>query len=159
MGTIANRSIDVHPNHACPTERAVSICCVDELGTELIWLACTFIMQLWLYIYFNNRNGTHYFSFILSVWTTNFDIDTGPTVTCYCTKSSAGLYFNLLDWAEALMYECQVALKDLWGALQYKVPNLKKVNCQLTAFMTEFTSHSNQRVFLTIAYLCPLVPI
>lgn len=36
--------------------------------------------------------------------------------------------FNLLDWAEALMYECQVALKDLWGALQYKVPNLKKVN-------------------------------
>ena len=26
--------------------------------------------------------------------------------------------FDLLDWAEALMYECQVALKDLWGALQ-----------------------------------------
>ena len=36
--------------------------------------------------------------------------------------------FNLLDWAEALIYECQVALKDLWGALQYKVPNLKEVN-------------------------------
>jgi len=38
--------------------------------------------------------------------------------------------FDLLDWAEALMYECQVALKDLWGALQYKFPHiLIKVCC------------------------------
>ena len=38
--------------------------------------------------------------------------------------------FDLLDWAEALMYKCQVALKDLWGALQYKFPYiLIKVGC------------------------------
>ena len=29
--------------------------------------------------------------------------------------------FDLLDWAEALTYECQVALKDLWAALQFSV--------------------------------------
>ena len=38
--------------------------------------------------------------------------------------------FDLLDWAEALMYECHVALKDLWGALLYKFPHiLIKVCC------------------------------
>ena len=38
--------------------------------------------------------------------------------------------FDLLDWAEALMHECQVALKNLWGALQYKFPYiLIKVGC------------------------------
>ena len=37
--------------------------------------------------------------------------------------------FDLLDWAEALMYECQVAVKNLWGALQYKTAHLhRKVN-------------------------------
>ena len=30
--------------------------------------------------------------------------------------------FALLDWAEALMLECQVALKDFCGTLKFKCP-------------------------------------
>lgn len=32
--------------------------------------------------------------------------------------------FELLDWAEALLYECQVALKDFCDALQYRVSHI-----------------------------------
>jgi len=32
--------------------------------------------------------------------------------------------FELLDWAEALLLECQVALKDLCKALCFKCPHL-----------------------------------
>lgn len=32
--------------------------------------------------------------------------------------------FELLDWAEALLYECQVAMKDLLAALQFKCAHL-----------------------------------
>ena len=32
--------------------------------------------------------------------------------------------FELLDWAEALVLECQVALKDLCKALCFKCPHL-----------------------------------
>ena len=37
--------------------------------------------------------------------------------------------FELLDWAEALLYECQIALKDLWAALRYKCPHLVNKVC------------------------------
>ena len=30
--------------------------------------------------------------------------------------------FELLDWAEALLLECQVAVQDLCSALKYKCP-------------------------------------
>ena len=32
--------------------------------------------------------------------------------------------FDLLDWAEALLLECQVALKDLCKALYFRCPHL-----------------------------------
>ena len=32
--------------------------------------------------------------------------------------------FELLDWAEALLLECQVSLKDLCKALCFKCPHL-----------------------------------
>ena len=32
--------------------------------------------------------------------------------------------FELLDWCEALLLECQVSLKDLCEALYYKCPHL-----------------------------------
>ena len=40
--------------------------------------------------------------------------------------------FEFLDWAEALLLECQVALKDLCKALYFKCPHLvRKVRIQL----------------------------
>lgn len=49
--------------------------------------------------------------------------------------------FDLLDWAEALLLECQVALKDLCKALYFKCPHLiVKVplvgNCSLSCRCT-----------------------
>ncbi len=47
--------------------------------------------------------------------------------------------FELLDWAEALLLECQVALKDFCKALFLKCPHLmQKVSCifgQLKAYL------------------------
>ncbi len=37
--------------------------------------------------------------------------------------------FELLDWAEALLLECQVAVKDLCAALRHKCPYLQIKVC------------------------------
>ena len=34
--------------------------------------------------------------------------------------------FELLDWMEALLFECQVALKDFCSALYFKCPHIEK---------------------------------
>lgn len=40
--------------------------------------------------------------------------------------------FALLDWAEALMLECQVALKDFCSALKFRCPfDTSKVNFKM----------------------------
>lgn len=40
--------------------------------------------------------------------------------------------FSLLDWAEALMLECQVALKDFCNSLKFRCPfNVLKVRMSL----------------------------
>lgn len=38
------------------------------------------------------------------------------------TNPKVGFTFNLLEWAEALMVECQVALRDFCTSLQYRCP-------------------------------------
>ena len=41
--------------------------------------------------------------------------------------------FGLLDWVEALMLECQVAVKEFCGALIFKCPHIiRKVRTLLT---------------------------
>ena len=32
--------------------------------------------------------------------------------------------FDLMNWAEALLYKCQVAMKDFWAALRYKCSSM-----------------------------------
>ena len=41
------------------------------------------------------------------------------------TNPRLSFTFELLDWAEALLLECQVAVKDLCAALAYKCPHLQ----------------------------------
>lgn len=38
-------------------------------------------------------------------------------------RPSLAFTFSFLDWAEALLLECQVALKDLCKALSFRNPN------------------------------------
>ena len=38
--------------------------------------------------------------------------------------SSLALSFEFLDWAEALLLECHIAVKDLCKALYFKCPHL-----------------------------------
>ena len=40
------------------------------------------------------------------------------------TNPRVGFSFEFLDWAEVLLYECQVALKDFCLAVNYKSPDL-----------------------------------
>ena len=40
------------------------------------------------------------------------------------TKPCIAFTFQLLDWFEALLLECQTALKDLCSALYFKCPHL-----------------------------------
>ena len=42
--------------------------------------------------------------------------------------------FDLLDWCEALLLECQVSLKDLCEALYFKCPYLVVKVCEMIAF-------------------------
>lgn len=50
-------------------------------------------------------------------------------------RPTVAFTFELLDWAEALLLECQVALKDFCKALYFKCPHLvAKVKCLVTCF-------------------------
>ena len=51
--------------------------------------------------------------------------DAGSFVACLSSKSSPIAFsFDLLNWAEALLLECQVAMKDFCKALDFKCPRL-----------------------------------
>ena len=43
---------------------------------------------------------------------------------CMMVPSQYAFTFELLNWYEALLLECQVALKDFCQALAYKLPYL-----------------------------------
>lgn len=43
--------------------------------------------------------------------------------------------FDLLDWAEALLLECQVAMKDLCKALYFRSPHLVVKVCTVFIFL------------------------
>lgn len=50
------------------------------------------------------------------------------------TNPGIGFSFELLDWAEALLLECQVALQDFCSAVKFKcqrTTSLKDVSCIL----------------------------
>lgn len=51
-----------------------------------------FDVDLFLACHLVNRNGTHSFHFVLSVWTIGCDISTCTTMACNCTKSSLGFH-------------------------------------------------------------------
>ena len=58
--------------------------------------------------------------------------------------------FELLDWAEALLLECQVALKDLCKALSFRCPHLtsskvnkNKINYNKDNFIIYFIEKGN----------------
>ena len=54
-----------------------------------------------------------------------------------------------MDWAEIMLLECQVALKDICMALSYKCPyQFKKVNtdCNKCAYYLCGTMYSNSKI-------------
>lgn len=54
--------------------------------------------------------------------------------------------FELLDWAEALLLECQVALKDFCKALTFKCPHLmQKVTLDVFEIAILFPSISSEK--------------
>ncbi len=117
---IPDRRIDSLPDHSCNSKRDVVISCLDEDG---ILIDCIV----------DNR---------LSFFLCHVGVAHGVMfATCDCelitvTLARSRLWpatpkhpryafsFDLLDWCEALLLECQVSLKDLCEALYYKCPYL-----------------------------------
>ena len=116
---IGKRHINATLPHACSSFKKVDLLCVDENGImlnhRLLLMHCYFDL-----IHAGVEHGILF-------------------MTCECeplvqTLVRAHLWpatplfprrvftFKLLDWAEALLLECQVALKDLCQALYFQCP-------------------------------------
>ena len=116
----ARRHVDVRPQHVCATKKEVHIDCVDEIGK----------------LNENSRSK----GFTCSSLTPHAGMEHKICfASCSCeplpvTMARAELWpatphnphfaftFSLLDWAEALMLECQVALKDFCSSLKFLCP-------------------------------------
>ena len=62
--------------------------------------------------------------------------------------------FEFLDWAEALLLECQVAVKDLCKALYFKCPHLVfKVSYQTLHKPTNFFILEERYLFITVGLI------
>ena len=48
-------------------------------------------------------------------------------------RPSTAFYFQLLDWLEALLWECQVSLHDVSAAVQFLMD--KKVVCEVSIIL------------------------
>ena len=58
--------------------------------------------------------------------------------------------FDLLDWAEALLLECQVSLKDLCEALYFKCPHLV---IKVSLFLFKTVLFINCKLFRDVMYM------
>ena len=56
--------------------------------------------------------------------------------------------FELLDWAEALLLECQVALKDLCKALCFRCPHLTSSKVKISNLIIYHHSFVRERCFI-----------
>jgi hypothetical protein len=102
-----DRVIDIRPNHHCLQKRSVIIHCVDEFGIihQLLFTHCS----------------------CEPVMVTLARADLWPATP---HNPRFAFAFSLLDWAEALMLECQVALKDFCSALKFRCPFNASMICR-----------------------------
>lgn len=96
---VAVSKFDVRPHHHCVTKRDVSIHCLDEYGLEheLVFVFCECeplaVTLARAHLWPATPQNPRY-----------------------------AFTFALLDWAEALLLECQVSLKDFCSALKFRSP-------------------------------------
>ena len=129
---IENRVIDVLPKHKCSTTKTIDVCCIDAKGKYDRWLhICT---SRWYYYNICILVGIEH----------NVDFRCCQCEPVAVTMVRARLWpatpqfprlaftFELLDWAETLLLECQVALQDLCKALYFKCPRIVVKVCKET---------------------------
>ena len=121
MFTESGRVIDARLKHNCDCSSLTltGLCCFDEHGIYITMKSCTILIVFFL---LGNEHNVRFTS-------------------CKCeplvvTMVRARLWpaspqnphyaftFELLDWAEALLLECQVALKDFCQALYFRCQHL-----------------------------------
>ena len=108
-----DRQIDVRPSHVCETKRKRVICCIDEYGK--LFMHFTYCRYTTSFI------GTEEFTYCscepLPITLTRANLwPASPSNPSYAFS------FGLLDWAEALLFECQVSLNDFCHALKFRCP-------------------------------------
>ena len=112
------KTIDVRPKHICiSTSKEASLCCIDEYG---VVRTDNYDYCLLLHLGFE-----HYVLFTYC--------ECEPLVVTMVRahlwssspqRPNIAFTFDLLDWTEALLLECQVALKDLCKALLFRNTNV-----------------------------------
>ena len=109
--------VDVR-NHECLTGNAIHLCCLDENG-EYMYSHSKLILIMFAF------TGTeHDITFMYCqcepLVITMIRAQLWPATA---QRPHLAFTFGLLDWAEALLLECQVALKDLCKALCFRCPH------------------------------------
>ena len=130
--TNSDRVIDVRVRHACSSSASISLCCLDEKGnhTAITVFHCMCLEPSIAYdMYFclctvlagNEHNMKFMHCQCEPLVVTMVRARLWPATAQHPRLAFA---FELLDWAEALLLECQVALKDLCKALSFFCPQL-----------------------------------
>ena len=125
---IQDRKIDVRIPHECMSPLSTTLCCIDANGVYKCTASLTY--KVFLTILGNEHNINFLYCSCESLVLTLVRARLWPSTPHH---PHIVFSFDLLDWAEALLLECQVALKDLCKAFQFKCPHLViKVSTQLT---------------------------
>ncbi len=110
--------MDVRLPHDCLTAGVRPLCCVDENGMHACGINYLLIHPFFIGVEHNisfSYCGCEPFT-VTMVRARLWPASPKHPQLAFC--------FSLLDWAEALLLECQVALKDLCSALAFKCPHL-----------------------------------
>ena len=114
--------VDVRPKHHCSSKREILIQCLDDYG-ELHRLYAYMHRATLITIYLVNVGVEHTLLFTCCdcecVANTLIRANLWPATPHYPRYAFS---FALLDWAESLLLECQVALKDFYNALKFRCP-------------------------------------
>ena len=130
--TSSDRVIDVRVRHACSSSASIYLCCLDEkgnhtaitvfhcmclepsIGYDMYFCVCTVLAG-------NEHNIKFMYCQCEPLVVTMVRARLWPATAQHPRLAFA---FELLDWPEALLLECQVALKGLCKALSFFCPQL-----------------------------------
>ena len=108
--------INVLPTHSCSTIKTTVVCCLDDHG-KILYSIVGCVLQFLLV-------GMEHSCSVLCCDCEPLSLTLVRARLWPATPQfpKYAFSFDLLDWAEALLLECHVSLKDFCEALYYRCP-------------------------------------